>query len=134
MHKPPSQRQLKVSEQVKRTLADMFLRGEIVLLDGVSITVSIVKVSPDLQNCTAYIYPLGGSKNIEEILAILKASAGFIRTYVAKNVQLRSAPYIMFREDDSFQEADKITKLLKKAGVHPDSVKPAPAQPDENKN
>jgi ribosome-binding factor A len=114
MHKPPSQRQLKVSEEIRRVLSEMFLRGEIILLDGISITVSIVKVSPDLQNCTAYISPLGGSKNIAQILDILKASSGFIRTYVAKNIALRSAPYIMFREDDSFAEAERITKLLHK--------------------
>ena len=117
MHKPPSQRQLKVAEQVKRTLSQMFLRGEIILLDGISITVSEVSVSPDLQNCTAYITPLGSKKNIKEILDVLKASSGFIRTYVAKNIQLRSAPYIMFRADDSFEEADKITKLLQKVNA-----------------
>ena len=114
MQKPPSQRQLKVSEEIRKVLSDMFLRGEIILLDGISITVSIVKVSPDLQNCTAYISILGGGKNLEQVLEILKASSGFIRTYVAKNVQLRSAPYIMFREDDSFAEAERITRLLQK--------------------
>ena len=123
MQKPPSQRQLKVSEQVRRTLSDMFMRGEIILLDGMSITVSEVTVSPDLQNCTAYIYPLGGSKKMDEILSVLKASAGFIRTYVAKNVQLRVAPYIIFRADDSFEEADKINRLLQKTGIYPDAQK-----------
>lgn len=117
MKTPPSQRQLKVGEQVRRTLSDMFLRGEIVLLDGVSITVSEVSVSPDLQNCTAYIHPLGTDKNIKEILAILKASAGFIRTYVAKNVQLRVAPYVIFRLDNSYEEADRIAKLLHKVNA-----------------
>jgi ribosome-binding factor A len=114
MQKPPSQRQLKVAEQIKKALSEMFLRGEIILLDGISITVSLVKISPDLHNVTAYIMPLGGSKNIAQILEILKASSGFIRTYVAKHVELRTAPYIMFREDDSFAEAERITKLLHK--------------------
>lgn len=113
MKKPPSQRQLKVGELIRRTLSDMFLRGEIPYLDGTPITVSLVKISPDLHNCTAYIYPLGG-KDIKEVLSILKQSEGFIRTYVAKHVQLRTAPYIIFRLDDSYEEADRIAQLLAK--------------------
>ena len=112
-HKPPSQRQLKVGELIRHSLSTMFLRGEIRLLDGISITVSEVRVSPDLHNATAYIMPLAG-QHTDEIMNVLKISAGYIRTYVAKDVKLRAAPRISFRIDNSYEEAAKMAALFNK--------------------
>jgi ribosome-binding factor A len=113
MEKAPTQRQLKVGESIRRSLSEFFMRGEIPYLDGISITVSEVKISPDLQNATAYIMPLGG-KDADIILKVLAQFVGLIRTYVSKDVKLRTAPRISFRLDNSYEEAAKIAALLSK--------------------
>lgn len=112
-HKEPTQRQLKVGELIRHSLATMFLRGEIPYFDTTSITVSEVQVSPDLKNATAFIYPLGG-KDAEKVLKSLFEFAGFIRTYVAKEIDMRYAPRISFKLDNSFEYASKISSLLSK--------------------
>jgi len=113
MEKPPSQRQLKVGESIRRSLSEFFMRGEIPYLDGVPITVSEVRISPDLHNATAYIMPLGG-KESDKVLEILAKFGGFIRTYVSKDVKLRTAPRINFRIDNSYDEGARISALLSK--------------------
>lgn len=113
-HKAPSQRQLKVGELIRHSLSKMFMRGEIPYLDGTSVTVSEVRVTPDLKHAIAYIYPLAG-QNADKLLKALPDFAGFIRTYIAKEVDLRYAPRISFKLDNSFEYASKITDLLHKA-------------------
>ncbi len=115
-HKPPSQRQLKVGELIRHSLSNMFIRGEIPYLDGTSVTVSEVQVSPDLKNAVAFIYPLAG-QNADKLLKALPDFAGFIRTYVAKEIDMRYAPRISFKLDNSFEYASKITDLLRKAEI-----------------
>jgi ribosome-binding factor A len=113
-HKPPSQRQLKVGELIRHSLSKMFTRGEIPYLDGTSVTVSEVRVTPDLRHAVAYIYPLAG-QNADKLLKALPAFAGFIRTYVAKEIDMRYAPRVSFKLDTSFEYASKISKLLQEA-------------------
>jgi ribosome-binding factor A len=112
MKKPPTQRQQKVAELLRRTLSEMFMRGEIPL-KGVSVTVSEVDIAPDLCNATAYIYPLGGVGKAD-LIERLEVFRPFVRHYVAKNVQLRHAPEILFRIDNSYEEGDRIARLLNK--------------------
>lgn len=112
-NKPPSQRQLKVGESIRHSLSTFFMRGEIPYLDGLSITVSEVRISPDLHNATAYIMPLGG-KDADRVLEILSQFGGQIRTYVSKDVKLRIAPRISFKIDNSYDEAARIAALLNK--------------------
>ena len=112
MKKPPTQRQQKVAELLRRTLSEMFMRGE-VPLSGISVTVSEVDIAPDLCNATAYIYPLGGV-GVADLVERLEVFRPFVRHYVAKNVQLRHAPEILFRIGNSYEEADRIARLLNK--------------------
>lgn len=114
MKKPPSQRQLKVGELLRHALSKFFTHGEIPYLDHISITVSEVRISPDMKNATAYIFPLGG-EDADKILPVLKEYEGFIRTYVAKEVYMRQAPKIGFKLDTSFEYAAKIDDLLRDA-------------------
>jgi ribosome-binding factor A len=117
-HKPPTQRQLRVGEEIRHVLAGIFMRGECYDPDiaGSSITVSEVRISPDLKNATAYFMPLGGI-NREKILAALIRNAPILRKLVSDQMNLRYAPRIGFRLDDSFDEAHRIELLLKSPAV-----------------
>ena len=112
------QRNKRVGEEVRRHLSDIFLRGECHMPDlmGASITVSEVRVSPDLKNATAYVMPLGGHQK-QEMLSALKVAAPELRYLVSKKMELRYMPRIHFALDESFEEAAKIDDLLKKPEV-----------------
>src|SRR5690606_22177922 len=107
--KGPSQRQLRVGELIRHKLAEMLARGEIhddVLASHV-VTISEVRMSPDLKIATAYVMPLGG-KDTKSVIDALARHAKFIRREVAHSVNLRSAPDIRFREDETFDEVRRI--------------------------
>ena len=113
-----SQRQLRVAEEIRHILAGVLMRGELrdPVLSGVSVTISEVRISPDLQNATAYTMPLGGAL-IGEVLKALNKSAPFLRSQVGKSLQLRYTPTINFVEDTSFDEAHHIEELLRSEKV-----------------
>lgn len=110
----PSQRQLRVGEELRHALADVFIRGEayIPTLENVSITVSEVRISPDLKHANAYVMPLGGGQFTKDVLTKLNEHAPYIRHLIAGRVHLRYAPKISFRTDNSFDEAQKINNLM----------------------
>lgn len=119
--KAPTQRQLRVGEEVRHILAQSFsLRhsGD-PLLDGSSITVTEVRISPDLQNATVYIVPLGGL-HLREILAALKERSWFFRKEIARQLKARVVPRLAFQADLSFEQAQKIDLLLKSEKVKKD--------------
>ena len=120
-----SQRNLRVGEEIRHVLSDIFMRGEsnAAGLHGVSITVSEVRVSPDLKNATAYVMPLGG-ENKEALLEVLKEAAPEIRHLISKRMKLRYTPKIFFSLDQSFDEAQRINNLLKKPEVARDLARP----------
>lgn len=111
---PAGQRQLRVGEEIRHALSAIFMRGESndPLLDSASITVSEVRVSPDLKNATAYVMPLGGI-NKENVIEALSQQAPYLRHLVTDRVQLRFSPRIQFRLDDTYDEASKIDNLLR---------------------
>jgi ribosome-binding factor A len=112
--KGPSQRQLRVGEEIRHVLAGVMMRGELhdPALAGVSVTITEVRISPDLQNATVFSLPLAGAK-VEEVLKGLNRSAPFLRSQVGKAMQLRYAPTLTFVADKSFDEAHHIEELLK---------------------
>ncbi|MCA8933364.1 MAG: 30S ribosome-binding factor RbfA [Rhodospirillaceae bacterium] len=114
----PSQRQLRVGEQIRHSLSEILARGELhdpALLD-VSITVSEVRISPDLRNATAFIVPLGGA-HVGETVAALRRAAPYLRGLVAHGLRLKYAPNLSFQADTSFDEADRIGQLLRSPQV-----------------
>ncbi|WP_343564550.1 30S ribosome-binding factor RbfA [Kiloniella sp. b19] len=118
---PRSQRQLRVGEELRHALAEILPRHTLndpVLYD-LSITVTEVRVSPDLKNATAFVVPLGGADLPGVVRALNKASAYF-RREISGMMNLRSVPRIGFEEDLSFDEADKINQLLHSAHVAQD--------------
>ncbi len=110
----PSQRQLRVGEELRHALAWILERGEIhdPGLGGVAVTVTEVRVSPDLRNATAYIMPLGGD-DIPAVLEALNRAAAYVRRLVGRKIKLKRLPGLTFEADHTFEEAQHIDDLLK---------------------
>ena len=124
-----SQRQLRVGEELRHALARVLARGELrdPLLVGVSLTVTEVRVSPDLKNATAFVVPLGGGEQ-DRIIAALNHAASFLRGQLGQEVQLRYTPRVSFQADRSFDEAAHINEILHHPKVLRDVE--APDDPD----
>jgi len=116
-----SQRRLRVGEEVRHAIGGLLLRGELrdPDLKDVSVTVTEVRMSPDLRNATAFVLPLGG-RNVEGIVAALGRATPWIRGQVARLVRLRYVPEIAFRADTSFDTAARIEVALRKPEVAAD--------------
>jgi ribosome-binding factor A len=116
-----SQRQLRVGEEIRHALSQLLLRGELrdPELAGVSVTVSEVRVSPDLRQATAFVLPLGGA-NAPVVVAALNRAAPFLRAQVARQMRLKFAPTVDFRLDTSFETAARLEELLRRPGVAAD--------------
>jgi ribosome-binding factor A len=125
----PSQRPLRVGEAVRHALVEVFARGHIRDPDlaDVSLTVSEVRMSPDLRQATAFVLPLGGGDN-ENMLKALKRAAPYLRGEVARLVDLRHAPELRFIIDTSFDTAGRISTALAQPDVQRD-LGHAPPQP-----
>lgn len=123
--KGPSQRQLRVGELIRHKIAEMLVRGEIHddTLAGHVITVPEVRLSPDLKLATVYIMPLGG-EDVRPVLAALDRNRRFIRGEIAEAVNLKFAPDLRFRHDETFDEATRIDRLLDSPKVRQDIEKP----------
>ncbi len=118
----PSQRQLRVGELIRHALAEMLARGDIhddVLAKHV-VTVPEVRLSPDLKLATCYIMPLGGL-DIKPVLKALEANKRYLRGEIAHRVNLKYAPDLRFRADESFAEAERIDALLDTEAVRRDT-------------
>ncbi len=111
--KPASQRQLRVAEEIRHILAQLFARTEFrdPDMDGVLITVTEVRISPDLKHATAFVTRLGRT-DIDAKLPALKRIAPFLRTQVAHEMRLRVSPDISFQPDTALEYAMHIDTLL----------------------
>ena len=112
---PFSQRQLRVGELIKQSLGQIFLRDEakVTSLDTKNITVTEVRMSPDLKNARAYIIPLGG-KDTEKAVDVLTQFSHLIRKALSKKIDMKFLPRVSFVGDKSFDYAEKIEKLIEK--------------------
>lgn len=119
--KGPRQRQLRVGEQLRHALAEVLGRGDLrdPDLSGAPVTVTEVRISPDLRNATAFVVPLGGG-DATAVLAGLRRAAPYLRTQVARLVRLKFAPQLTFRADTSFDYASRIDALLQEPVVAAD--------------
>lgn len=122
--KAPSQRMLRIGELVRHKLAEMLSRGEIhddVLASHV-VTIPEVRLTPDLKLATVYVMPLGGS-DVKPVIEALTRNKKYIRAEVAHTLNLRYAPDLRFREDETFEEATRIDRLLDSERVRRDVEK-----------
>jgi len=113
-----SQRQLRVGEELRHALSAILGRHDFrdPVLESANVTVTEVRISPDLKNATAFVMPLAG-EHAPEILEALRRGAAFIRSQVAREVPLRYMPAIAFALDTSFEQASRIDALLHRPDV-----------------
>ncbi len=119
--KAPSHRQLRVGEELRHALSHILGRGELrdPALADLNLTITEVRVSPDLKSATAYVVPLGGG-GLDDAVAALNRAGGFFRSRLAQQVALRHAPRIAFAPDRSFDEAGRIGAILERPRVRRD--------------
>ena len=110
---PFSQRQLRVGELIKQSLGQIFIRNEakVPSLETKNITVTEVRMSPDLKNAKAYVIPLGG-KDTERTVSMLTEFSYLIRKVLSKKIDMKFLPKVSFVSDKSFDYADRIEKLI----------------------
>ncbi len=115
----PSLRPLRVGEELRHALADIVARGGLSrdpALDGLILTVTEVRVTPDLRTATVFVRALG-HKDESKLAKLLAANVKWLRTELAKRVRLRAVPELRFRTDESFDTASHIDTLLRRPDV-----------------
>ena len=113
--RPFSQRQLRVGELVKQNLGELFIRNEakIPLINSKLITVTEVRMTPDLKTARVYVIPLGGI-DTKETVRILTEHSHLVRRALSKRLDIKFLPKLTFVEDNSFEYAEKIENIIKK--------------------
>ncbi len=129
----PSQRQLRVGEELRHQLVQILAHADFNDPDlaEANVTVTQVQVSPDLKNATVFVIPLGGGKMVETVAALNRA-AGYLRGQLGRAVTLRYTPRLGFAPDRSFENADRIERLLQAPRVRRDLE--AAGQPESPEN
>ena len=109
-----SVRVLKVGERVRHILSELLARQEVHddVVSAANISVTEVRMTPDLRNATAYVKPLLGAEE-DVVVKALRQNTAYLQREVAKRLGLKFAPKLKFRSDESFDEADRIEKLLR---------------------
>ena len=110
-----SQRQLRVGELVKQNLGELFIRNEakIPSFNSKLITVTEVRMTPDLKTARVYVIPLGGIET-QETVKILTEYSHLVRKALSKRLDIKFLPKLIFVEDNSFEYAEKIENIIKK--------------------
>ncbi len=128
-----TQRQLRVGELVRQALSEILTRGEIrdPALHDVAITVSEARASADLRHAVCFVVPLGG-RNTDTVVAALNRNAAWLSGQVARRVQLKFAPRVSFKADESFDQADRIGALLRRGDVAADLASDHDADPTDD--
>ena len=117
-NQPFGQRQLRVGEELRHALAWIIERGELrdPALAEAPVTVTEVRINPDLRQATVFVMPLGGGGQ-DAVLAALTRARGFLRRRIAGSVKLKYVPDLTFRIDRSFEEAERIARALREPRV-----------------
>ena len=113
--RPFTQRQLRVGELVKQNIGELFIRNEakIPLINSKLITVTEVRMTPDLKTARVYVIPLGGI-DTKETVRILTENSHLVRRALSKRLDIKFLPKLTFVEDNSFEYAEKIEKIIKR--------------------
>lgn len=114
--KQPSQRQLRVSEQIRGVVSNVLhsghFRDPLLMEQAANITVGHVDVSPDLKNSSIYVMSLGG-KDLPPLLEALNRTSAYFQAEINHHLNIKFTPRVTFKEDKTFAEADRIERLLK---------------------
>ena len=122
--KAPTQRMLRIGELIRHRIAELLVRGDIhdEVIAGHIITIPEVRLSHDLKLATVYVMPMGG-EDLKPVIGALEKNKKFIRAQVAHALNLRYAPDLRFRQDETFEEASRIDRLLDSPHVRQDIEK-----------
>ena len=114
-----SQRQLRVGELVKQNIGELFIRNEAKIpeINSKLITVTEVRMTPDLKTARVYVIPLGGIET-KETVKILTEYAHLVRRALSKRLDIKFLPKLTFVEDNSFEYAEKIERLIEKNKIN----------------
>ncbi len=121
-----SQRQLRVGEEIRHRLSEILIREDVrdPDLQGHSITVTQVQISPDMKQALVYARPLAGDAAVsKKVIAALNRSAGFLRGRLGRELSIRHTPELRFAFDESFDKADELDRLLRSPPVARDLQK-----------
>ena len=120
--KAPSQRQLRVGEEIRHALSRILARGGLrdPELAEANITVTEVRVSPDLKAATAFVVPFGEPEATDDVVAALTRAAPYFRGQLGGEIDLRYTPALRFEPDRSFDEAARVEALLRQPRVQRD--------------
>lgn len=125
----PSQRQLRAGELIRHALVEVLREEEIhdPAMEGVSVTVTEVRMSPDLKHATCFVEPLGAgvesaptAGHVEEIIKALNAHAKFLRGVLGRHIDMKFTPDLKFRHDESFDAAGRMDRLFSDPRVQAD--------------
>ena len=128
-----SQRQLRAGELIRHALVEVLREEEIhdPALKDVSVTVTEVRLSPDLKHATCFVEPLGAGVetsdvggHVDEIVKALNAHSKFLRGVLGRHIDMRFTPDLRFRHDESFAAAERLNRLLDDPRVQADVFKP----------
>lgn len=127
-----SVRLLKIGEQIRHRLAEVLQRGEVndPVLDGMIVSVSEVRVSPDLRHATAFVKAIGSDD--EAMLKALRKNVRFLRGQVSRALSTKYTPELKFRLDESYAEASRIDALLRSPDVARDLDDDSETKADDN--
>lgn len=121
-NRPPSQRQLKAGELIRRALADILAREHLrdPDLKGVSVTISEVRASPDLKHAIVYAAPLGTDHDPDVVIKALQRCGSFLRGRLGREMEMKSTPRLKFVKDESFETAEAMNRLLQDPRIQQD--------------
>jgi len=122
-----SQRQLRAGELVRHALVNVLYEEDLQdeALTGVSVTITEVRLSPDLRNASVYVEPLGG-RHAEAVVKALNRHTGFLRGRLGHAIDMKFVPALKFLHDESFAEAERMARLFDDPRVQEDLAKVAP--------
>ncbi|HEY8963379.1 MAG TPA: 30S ribosome-binding factor RbfA [Alphaproteobacteria bacterium] len=117
---PEGQRQLRVGEEIRHVISETLQRGgfnDPALINASLITITEVRPSPDLKHATVFAMPLGG-RDLDAVLNALNENAYFFQKEIAHQMKIKFTPKLVFKADDTFEEAEKIDRIIR--GIHDD--------------
>jgi ribosome-binding factor A len=133
----PSQRQLRAGELIRHALVEVLREEELQdeAMSGVSVTVTEVRMSPDLRHASVFVEPLGGDRmgggHAKEVVAALNRHARFLRGRLGHGIDMKFTPELKFLHDESFDEAERMARLFDNPRVREDLAKPEDEDGDE---
>jgi ribosome-binding factor A len=127
--KGPSQRQLRAGELMRHALVEILREGSIddPVLAGISVTLTEVRMSPDLRNATVFVEPLGGGETAVEVVKALNRHHKYLRGRLGHAIDMKFTPALKFLHDESFDEAARMNRLFDDPRVAQDLLPHAPS-------